>query len=124
MRTNATIKTKAQKRVEKAILLNRQMKIDFPQPFTINVSAFVPKAELKKPMPKVAVTIDVADDKIRCVSGSVDELAELYLSIAKFILDNKQELQTKVVEEQRTWMELHMRYQEAQLINNSTLKAI
>lgn len=127
MKQNAVIKTRKQKAVEKAVLMSKQLVIDYDgggEGFTVNVAAFVPKAALKKPMPKLALTMDVADDKIRCVSGSVAELAELHMQIAKWLLENEATLQMKVLEEQKAWLDLHQTYQQAQLTRLSKLQVV
>jgi hypothetical protein len=114
MRQSAHIKLRAGKKTEKAILISKQLSIDFPEPFSVQVSAFVPKAELKKPMPKLAVTLDVADDKVRLVSGSVEDLINFHLNIAQFLTENQEALENAVNKESERWLELQQSFLIAQ----------
>lgn len=118
MKQSAHIKFRSIKTSEKAILISKQLKIDFPDPFTIKVSAFVPKADIKKPMPKLAVTVDVADDKVRFVSGSVEELIDFHLNVAQWLNENKNALEDAVSREATAWVEL----QQAFLVSKQQIK--
>lgn len=120
-RTNADIKFKKPSRVEKAVLISSQLKIDFDE-FDVRFTAYVPKADIRKPKPKVAVTLDVASDKIRAVSGSVDDLIDLFGGIAVWLSDNRKLLNDTVEKEANIWLQKHI---ESQSIREAKrLKAI
>lgn len=110
MKQNAVIKNRKTKAVEKAILITKQLSIDFPEPFSVQVTAFVPKANVKAPMPKLAVTINLADDMIRPVSGSVKDLQDFFLGIAQFLAENEVKLEEAIRAEGAAWLKLQEAY--------------
>lgn len=114
MKGNASFKFKKAQLGEKAVLISKQIQIDFPEPFTIHVSAFIPKAELKKPMPKLAITTNVADDKIRMVAGKVEELIDYHIKVAQWLDENKEVLTAALEKESEKWLELQNAYHMAQ----------
>ena len=99
---------KSKSKVEKALLMHKQLKLDLD--FDIQVSAFVPKANLKKPMPKVAVTIDCAFDKMRLVSGKPEDLRDMFGEIAFWINENLDKLNEVMEKEQNAWLEIQKRF--------------
>jgi hypothetical protein len=107
-RQKADIKIKKPSRSEKAILMSKQYKIDFngQDSFSIQASAYVPKANANKQMPKIAVTIDVGYDLIRTVSGDIDDLINFYGGVAVWLDENRDTLQNAVDKEQRIWLKM------------------
>lgn len=107
-RQRADIKIKKPSRSEKAILMSKQYKIDFngEDSFSIQASAYVPKANANKPMPKIAVTIDVAYDSIRTIAGDIDDLIDFYGGIAYWLEENRESLQNAAHKEQQIWLKM------------------
>lgn len=101
-------KKKAVQRVEKAILIHKQLRFDYDldggkQPMNMSVSVFVPKAKRGKPCPKIALTIDSGWAKLRSVSGDTRDLINLHLRIAAFLEENEATLERILKEEQEKW---------------------
>lgn len=105
----ADLRIKKQSRSEKAALLNKQMKIDFDC-FEVKVSAWIPVADINKPYPKLAITIDSAPKDIRLVSGNIDDLVCMFQELAIWLLENKSFLEQTLEKEQNKWHELHDAY--------------
>lgn len=109
LRENATIKRYVVKKNEKAILLPKKIMLG---DFSFHITVFVPKAELKKPKPKVALTLDVGDSSCRFVSDSVDALIESQAEIILLLENNKESIEKAVQTESDKWFEKQQSEQE------------
>jgi len=113
MKQNATIKTKKRSFSQKSILLNFEVRVDYPRFFTIKCALYVPKADLKKPMPKGALSITTGDDGVKIVSGTACDIADALGELYNFIREHEDEIQAKIEEEQTEWLRLQKEYMES-----------
>lgn len=104
---NATIHELRARVVEKAVLKFERYEVDAPDPFSVQVSYYVPVAKAKKPMPKCAVVISCGSNVVRVVSGEVSELWEMFSGVVKFLEEQGGEYQDIVDREQARWRKLH-----------------
>ena len=85
MKQTAELKLKKQSRSEKEVLITTDIpfKTSESTTFGTRVSAFVPKADSTKPMPKIAVTVSVGHDNIRLVADNTEDLWDYFARYAR-----------------------------------------
>lgn len=110
MKQSATIRTRKQSKSQKAILLNHRGLIEDAEQFVITFTAFVPKADLRFPMPKAALSITVGDDVVRFVSSSTDNIEDILRDTLEWWMNAKSDITAKVIEEQKSWLEKQSDY--------------
>ena len=83
MKQTAELKLKKQSRSEKEVLISSDIPVKTSEntTFGTRVSAFVPKADTTKPMPKIAVTVSVGHDSIRLVADNTNDLWDYFAQI-------------------------------------------
>lgn len=116
MNQNASIRFKKTKPVEKAVLISSQIEIEAmsgSDSFKALIALFVPKANVKEKMPKLAQKIQVGNDFVRPVTNSAEEMIDFHLKIAAFIKENAEKINLAIEKEQRAWLDMQNAYLEA-----------
>lgn len=103
MKQTAELKLKKQSRSEKEVLITSDIAVKTSESTTFGtrVSAFVPKADTTKPMPKIAVTVSVGHDSIRLVADNTDDLWDYFAQICA-TLDKNSNILDKGLEKARS----------------------
>ena len=103
MKQTAELKLKKQSRSEKEVLITTDIpfKTSESTTFGTRVSAFVPKADSTKPMPKIAVTVSVGHDNIRLVADNTEDLWDYFAQICA-MLDKNSNILDKGLEKARS----------------------
>lgn len=116
MNQSASIRLKKPKAVEKAILVNKSINID-PMSgtdcFKALCTLFVPKANVREKMPKLALKMQVADDFIRPVTNSAQDMEDFLLELASFVKENADKIDSALQKEQEAWLDMQNAYIEA-----------
>lgn len=116
MNQNASIRLKKTKPVEKAILINKAIDIDpmsGGERFKALCTLFVPKANVREKMPKLAFKMQVADDFVRPVTNSAEDMRDFLLELAAFVDENKENINSALEKEQEAWLDMQNAYIEA-----------
>lgn len=101
---NAVVQTKANKKVEKSILLSKTIPVK--EGFTAKASVFVPRAEKNKPAPCVSLSFDIGYDTTRIVAPDVESLKDVFYNILGFVDQNQYSIEQALVKERNRWLDL------------------
>ncbi len=66
--------------VEKVFFNSKKISLE-NEKFSLKATVFVPKADLKKPQPKVCLTIDICNNKVRLVSAHPEDIVNALIDI-------------------------------------------
>jgi hypothetical protein len=105
---NAIVQTKANKKVEKAILLSKTIPVK--EGFTAKASVFVPRAEKNKPAPCVSLSFDIGYDTTRIVAPDVESLKEVFYNMIGFIDQNQHSIEQSLIKERSRWLDLQQEH--------------
>lgn len=83
MKSSATIRFKKNNVVEKVYLNSKQIALE-NEKFSFKATCFIPKADLKKPQPKMCLTIDISDDKARLVSAYPEDILNALIDLTSW----------------------------------------
>lgn len=100
-RETAIIKKQNVKKTEKAIMLPKVIMLG---EFSFHATVFVPKADLKKHKPKIALTLDVNGERPRFVADSVEDLIKSFAEIILLLEQNKENIELAVLLESDMWL--------------------
>jgi hypothetical protein len=113
MNQSASIRFKKTKPVEKAVLISSQIEIEAmsgTEGFKALISLFVPKANPKEKMPRLAQKIQVGSDFVRPVTNSAEEMIDFHLKVAAFIQENAEKINLAIEKEQQAWVDMQNAY--------------
>lgn len=98
MKQSADIKFKKPSRSEKEVLISNKISLKSSEStiFDTKVTCFVPKADLQKPMPKIAVTVSVGNQEIRLCADNTADLWEYFAEICAMLEKSSNALELAV----------------------------
>ncbi len=123
MRQQADIILKKASVNEKATLCHRKIKLQSDQntTFDTKISAFVPVADIRKAMPKIAVTVSIGNDNVRVVADSAADIANFFADCVVFIENYEKTLNSALQKQQQVYAELvvekYNKKQEAKVVD-------
>lgn len=95
--------------VEKVFFNSKKISLE-NEKFSLKATVFVPKADLKKPQPKVCLTIDICNNKVRLVSAHPEDIVNALIDIkcwyeeimnnAQLVLEKERDTYIKLIQEQ------------------------
>ncbi len=101
LRETAIIKKQNVKKSEKAIMLPKVISLG---EFSFHATVFVPKADIKKPKPKIALTLDVNGERPRFVGENVKDIIKSIAEIILLLDENEEHIEKAVEEQSDLWI--------------------
>ena len=97
--------------VPKAAMVSKRISVR--EQVTLQSTAWIPKAEINKPMPLLNLTLSIGQDSSRITAFQTDELIICLEQVIEFLKEHSETMENTLLSEIETWNAIHQAKKQA-----------